>query len=361
MSTILVARSEIFERVWSAPMKDVAVSYDCDYWHLRNACLEADIPIPPKGYWMKVAHGKPLPARPPLPETSSSNVSLRVGYSEQQARLSNLQQRTKAVGCIAVPERLRNIHPAVADIMRDRPFWSSNPQLNAILSAPPSDCVRRGYRIANVIAWEAEKRGFTVTSTDDRMGLAISSEHRVTPIRVRERLRQVRTLPQGMRPPKLGESIRGKFAFGLKPTGLMEIQIHRSRWAAEPKDDIAALLPNLIARLEADRESDAKSNAEAEERRRNAEIRAAERAAVAERTRQDTAAFDAFLGMARRYREASEARALLDEIEVAVSDRSLFDLLEWLRSRVTSHDPMSEGADKVLQIISSVKDGSDKR
>jgi hypothetical protein len=259
-----------------------------------------------------------------------------------------------------VPEKLRNVHPSVAEIMRDRPFWSSNPQLNAILSSPPNDCVRRSYRIADVIAWEAEKRGFTVTSTDDRMGLAISSEYRVTPIRIRERLQQVRTLLSSERLPKPGESIRGKFAFGLKRTGLLEIQIHRSRWAAEPKDDIVALLPNLIALLEVDRDSDAKSNAEAEERRRKAQIRAAERAAVAERARQDTAAFDAFLGMARRYREAGEARALLDEIEAAISDRSLFTVLEWLRSRVISHDPMTEGADEVLRIISSVKDGTDQ-
>jgi hypothetical protein len=348
MSTIFVARSELFEKLWSAPMKDVAVSYDCDYWRLRNACLEADIPIPPKGYWMKVAHGKPLPARPPLPGTPKSNIALNVGYSEQQTRLSHLRQTRKSIGYIAVPEKLRNVHPSVAEIMRDRPFWSSNPQLNAILSSPPNDCVRRSYRIADVIAWEAEKRGFTVTSTDDRMGLAISSEYRVTPIRIRERL------------PKPGESIRGKFAFGLKRTGLLEIQIHRSRWAAEPKDDIVALLPNLIALLEVDRDSDAKSNAEAEERRRKAQIRAAERAAVAERARQDTAAFDAFLGMARRYREAGEARALLDEIEAAISDRSLFTVLEWLRSRVISHDPMTEGADEVLRIISSVKDGTDQ-
>jgi hypothetical protein len=64
--------------------------------------------------------------------------------------------------------------------------------------------------------------------------------------------------------------------------------------------------------------------------------------------------------MARRYREAGEARALLDEIEAAISDRSLFTVLEWLRSRVISHDPMTEGADEVLRIISSVKDGTDQ-
>jgi hypothetical protein len=172
------------------PMQEVASHYDCDYWRLRSSCSRANIPIPPKGYWMKVQHRKPLPERPALGPHQYDIVVLRVGKRSENAvetaMMAQAESETIRHSC-KVPVRLANPHPAVIEIMSDRIRWSSNPQLNAILSGPLSACVRRGFIIADVIAKAAVANGFDVQPLQDG-GLAISSVYRNTNIRVRERL-----------------------------------------------------------------------------------------------------------------------------------------------------------------------------
>lgn len=61
-------RMALYERVWAEPMRTVAQSIGVSDVGLAKACRAADIPVPPRGYWAKLQHGKPVPARPPLPD-----------------------------------------------------------------------------------------------------------------------------------------------------------------------------------------------------------------------------------------------------------------------------------------------------
>jgi hypothetical protein len=167
MTTINISRGELYEKVWAAPLQKVADELDCDYWHLRSACSERHIPTPPKGYWMKVAHGKSLPSRPPLPDHPHGykSVPLRLGLAAEKAVTAErrmLMQSIATTRPLDVPARLTDPHPAVAEIMSER---ASNPQLSAILTAAPNECVRRGFRIANAIARAVEGEGFNVAAS----------------------------------------------------------------------------------------------------------------------------------------------------------------------------------------------------
>lgn len=62
METRLAAlsRSELYERVWTDPVRAVAESFGVsDVW-LKKCCAQADIPVPERGYWAKLKVGKPV-------------------------------------------------------------------------------------------------------------------------------------------------------------------------------------------------------------------------------------------------------------------------------------------------------------
>jgi len=46
-----LTRQELYELVWSKPMKDAAASVSMSHGDLSRICYRHDIPIPPRGYW----------------------------------------------------------------------------------------------------------------------------------------------------------------------------------------------------------------------------------------------------------------------------------------------------------------------
>jgi len=61
-----LARDELYELVWSEPVARVAKRYGMSGAGLRKLCLRNGVPVPPRGYWAKVAAGRAT-ERPPLP------------------------------------------------------------------------------------------------------------------------------------------------------------------------------------------------------------------------------------------------------------------------------------------------------
>ena len=62
-----MTRAELYELVWSEPMRAIAPRFGISDVGLRKVCLRADIPVPKAGYWAKVHHGKRVERRPKLP------------------------------------------------------------------------------------------------------------------------------------------------------------------------------------------------------------------------------------------------------------------------------------------------------
>lgn len=67
MTHHVFTRQALYDRIWAEPMRTVALSLGVSDVGLAKACRAADIPAPPRGWWAKLQHGKPLPARPLLP------------------------------------------------------------------------------------------------------------------------------------------------------------------------------------------------------------------------------------------------------------------------------------------------------
>ena len=60
-------RSDMFDLLWSAPIRDIAASIGVASPTIKKASMEADIPTPPQGHWARLAAGKPGFPRPRLP------------------------------------------------------------------------------------------------------------------------------------------------------------------------------------------------------------------------------------------------------------------------------------------------------
>jgi hypothetical protein len=59
-------RQELFDLVWSAPTRTIAKRFGISDVGLAKACRRADLLLPPRGYWAKVAAGKQV-RKPQLP------------------------------------------------------------------------------------------------------------------------------------------------------------------------------------------------------------------------------------------------------------------------------------------------------
>ena len=55
-----LSRKELYEKIWDKSASSVAKEYDIPYTQLLKQVRTANIPIPPTGYWTKLAFGKPV-------------------------------------------------------------------------------------------------------------------------------------------------------------------------------------------------------------------------------------------------------------------------------------------------------------
>ena len=73
--TLRYERAKLYEEVWVEAVTTVAKRYGISDVALRKICRKLAVPLPPLGYWAKIAAGKKLPT-PPLPRYSGPGISL---------------------------------------------------------------------------------------------------------------------------------------------------------------------------------------------------------------------------------------------------------------------------------------------
>ena len=72
-------RQKLFDEVWATPVKTLAKEHGLSDVGLRKICIALDIPMPPRGYWQKLAAGKTIP-KPPLHKTAVATTYTRATY-----------------------------------------------------------------------------------------------------------------------------------------------------------------------------------------------------------------------------------------------------------------------------------------
>lgn len=73
---VIFQRDELYEEIWRLSLSKVAKKYDVPNQKLKDACKEANIPLPSQSYWGNLHIGKPV-EKEPLPESSHTTVTVR--------------------------------------------------------------------------------------------------------------------------------------------------------------------------------------------------------------------------------------------------------------------------------------------
>src|ERR1700747_559099 len=64
---LTLSREDLYELVWSKPMRDLAKDFGISDVALAKRCRRLGIPVPGRGYWARVDAGQ-TPYRPKLPK-----------------------------------------------------------------------------------------------------------------------------------------------------------------------------------------------------------------------------------------------------------------------------------------------------
>ena len=98
-------RDQIYEDVWSLPMRTLARQYKLSDVGLAKTCRKLHVPIPPAGYWNKVAAKKPVEPRPPLPPVKVvDRFPRRTGRQHSSDEINTLLQQIQ--GAVAAGKTL---------------------------------------------------------------------------------------------------------------------------------------------------------------------------------------------------------------------------------------------------------------
>jgi len=136
-----LSRKELYELVWSEPLKILAPRFGISDVALKKACARAEVPTPGLGYWAKKAAGKSmsqvgLAERPPGMDDEVV-IGAGVGYwhsswtkeellgplpppPEFEEPIEYVRERiAKTVGKVTVPREVRDWQPAVDKLLKE--------------------------------------------------------------------------------------------------------------------------------------------------------------------------------------------------------------------------------------------------
>ena len=173
-----LSRAELYELVWSEPVKILASGFGISDVALKKARARAEVPTPGLGHWAKKAAGKStsqtgLPARPPGMDDEvligAGRGCWHSGWSEEELlgplpprpefeeTIERVRERiAKTIGKVTVPREVRVWHPGVDKLLkedeqrRERQHSSSFP---SSWDAPRFDTSfeRRRLRVLNTL------------------------------------------------------------------------------------------------------------------------------------------------------------------------------------------------------------------
>jgi hypothetical protein len=118
--TLRYERAKLYGEVWAEAVTTVAKRYGVSDVAFRKICKQLAVPLPPLGYWAKIAAGKKLPT-PPLPKYSGPEELVRERYvssvptePDPEHLVARREFEARPENRIIVFETLDAAHPLVA-------------------------------------------------------------------------------------------------------------------------------------------------------------------------------------------------------------------------------------------------------
>jgi hypothetical protein len=180
-----LSREELYNRVWSEPMRTLAAGFGISDVALKKTCARADIPTPDRGHWARKEAGKPTRQIPLPPRAPGMDDEVHIGGGNRWYRQWSREELlapippvpkfddtievvrdriAKAIGKVAIPRDVGGWHPAIDRLLkedekrREKQLASRYPSSwDAPLFDSPLE--RRRLRLLNSLFLAAAKMG----------------------------------------------------------------------------------------------------------------------------------------------------------------------------------------------------------
>jgi hypothetical protein len=361
-------REKLYEEIWREPVNKVSKRYEISDVGLRKICVSLDIPVPPRGYWEKLAAGKAV-NKPPLPPTKAATSYRRSVFKNPQD--DELSLRTQAridedaagapdVPAVTIRGSIDECLPLVKRMAkrlegkhRDSRAWPYCDGAGLMRVAVSQQNSLRALLVLNMLLETMTGAGYTVSSSGKEEDPAYVTllDNKLT-FRVRERSRQeniLLTREQLAENKRVGYSLNSQ-TYVYHPTNELEISAFKvgTTYATATIADsrsaaIETKIHGFVGKL---RHLIIRDSVQAEmrvEQRAVAAVQEAERARLAAIRRSAIEQLKRAEEWALKLERANRLRALATELEVKKM-KSSDDVVDatWLRLAADWLDPTVE-------------------
>ncbi|WP_213779112.1 hypothetical protein [Caballeronia sp. dw_276] len=199
-------REKLYEEIWSEPVNKVSRKYDISDVGLRKICISLDVPVPPRGYWEKLAAGKAV-EKPSLPPTKGATTHRRSVFknpqdnelsSRTQTRIDEDAIRAPHVPTVSMQTSIDECLPLVKRVAkkldskhRDSRAWPYCDGAGLMRVAVSSQNSLRALLVLNMLIETLTGAGYTLSSSgkEGEPAYVTLLDSKLT-FRVRERSRQ---------------------------------------------------------------------------------------------------------------------------------------------------------------------------
>ena len=374
-------RQALYDLLWSQPKTTVAIELGISDAGLGKICREANIPIPPRGYWARISAGQTPPRISLQARGLGQTDEVIIGrdtWSGREEQITELPpepffpeslatvalRAQKLLGKSCFAKTLANPHPLIAKLlaeddlrrqaMKDKPYAWDKPKFDEPLA-------RRRLKILNALFLAVSKAGFKPSlhgKEAEEVGVIVGNTHVAFTLTKIEQ--------------------RSRVAKGKAALSQLQLQLEITNWAqggefplnlwcdtedAPLESHLAEIATNLLVAGEMlyrghviwQHNYLSERKAEQDEKIRQAEEKAA-REAEAARLADLQQRRDALLAAADNRQKATILRALVAEAEqqpnvVAAAGFELWR--NWVLAEATQLDPFSGALEALLALAPS--------
>jgi len=378
--TLRYERSKLYQEVWAQPVTRVAKSYGISDVGLRKICRKLGVPMPPLGYWAKLAAGKRVPT-PPLPRHSGPTEIVRRRFvssaNELEAEPPHLVARrefeARPENRIVVSASLGLPHPLIVSTERAlRRPKGRNPRSRPARApqgldiAVSEDSLPRALRIMDALVQSLDARGMPLRiEPDGERRSCVTLLGQELAIRLVENTLRVERQPtdKERREKEKYGYVYLTDRYSYQPTGLLKLGIlseyhnELQKVVADGKQRrIEQCLNEFIVKLEAEAARRKQRAEELERQHRLWEEQEKQRRELEERRERELAQFKRLEEQVRNWRRAEEIRGYVAAVEGRAAREpgavdcasELSQWAAWARAKADSIDPLRDARSAVL-------------
>lgn len=362
-----ISREELYEQVWSTPMRKLAPTFGLSDVALTKMCHRFAIPTPGRGYWARLAAGK-RDRKPPLPPPSPEVASARIFVGPVKAPSPPSTAGPKPA--VHVPRDLKGAHESIRSLGRTLPSAEVDEHGRLVIKANAVETFavtlehhHRALRLLDGVAQAILARGHQVMFRSEPSGSGVRgslvailsgqtvslsmietldrSEHRLT---AEEKERAAKGFSYGI--PKYDYAPAGSLRLSLP-----EARIGRSSWADTEAHRLEEHLRAVVLAVESEAGRRLALAEEEERRRQEAEVRRLQQEEETRRARareahvrQMASLEEDLRTMTAHWALASQIDAFLTAVEESSpegSGEATAAWLSWARGYVRRLNPLS--------------------